>query len=150
MLVDELLPALAADGLATGRIGLLGISMGGHGALLLGGRLGTQRVAAVGALSPALWTDASAAAAGAFDSPDDFRANDPFAVRDGLAGIPTRLDTGRDDPFADATRAFLASAPASVAGGLADGCHDAAFWRRHAGAHLALVATGLAGVAPAG
>ena len=60
MVVDELLPLLAGRGVAAGpedRIGLLGWSMGGYGVLHLGGLLGAERVAAVCAVSPALWTD---------------------------------------------------------------------------------------------
>src|SRR6478735_5919084 len=67
MVLDELVPMLGSQGLDTTRVGFLGWSMGGYGALLLGARLGPARTAAICAVSPALWTSPSAAAPGAFD-----------------------------------------------------------------------------------
>src|SRR4051794_4611641 len=74
MLVDELLPMLAARGLRTDRFAVGGWSMGGYGALLLAERLGPQRIAAVAVDSPAIWTRSGDTAPGAFDSADDFAA----------------------------------------------------------------------------
>jgi hypothetical protein len=146
MLTDELLPRLAALGLRTDRFGLLGVSMGGYGALLWGEALGSGRIAAVGALSPALWQDPGEAASGAFDSPADFAAHDVFAGRSRLARIPTRIDVGTGDPFAGACAAFLAGAPPSVTGSLRAGCHDAAFWGSVVGDHIARIGSELAHV----
>src|SRR5581483_8352448 len=67
MVLDELIPMLGGQGLDTSRVGFLGWSMGGYGALLLGGRLGPGRTAAICAVSPALWMSSGAAAPGAFD-----------------------------------------------------------------------------------
>ncbi len=144
MLTDELLPRLADAGLATDRIGLLGVSMGGYGVLLTAQRLGPARVAAVGALSPALWHRYADSAPGAFDSEADFAAHDVFAGRGRLAGIPVRIDCGRDDPFADTSRAFLDGAPAGATGAIRAGCHDDAFWRSAAPAHVDRIAGALA------
>src|SRR6476661_8045057 len=55
MVVEDFLPLLARHGLRTDRIGLLGWSMGGYGALWLATQLGPARVAAVVAESAALW-----------------------------------------------------------------------------------------------
>ena len=55
MLFHELVPLLTGRGFRTDRVGLLGASMGGYGALLWGERRGPKRIAAVGAMSPALW-----------------------------------------------------------------------------------------------
>jgi S-formylglutathione hydrolase FrmB len=67
MVLNELIPMLSSQGLDTSRVGFLGWSMGGYGALLLGARLGPARTAAICAVSPALWTSSGAAAPGAFD-----------------------------------------------------------------------------------
>ncbi len=59
MIIHEVLPRLAAAGLATERIGICGESMGGYGALLLGEQLastgGRPQPAAVAAVSPAIF-----------------------------------------------------------------------------------------------
>ena len=75
MVINEFIPLLAGLGLDTGRIGLLGWSMGGYGALWLASLLGPQRVAVVAAESPAFWLCASDAAPGAFDGAADFVAH---------------------------------------------------------------------------
>jgi S-formylglutathione hydrolase FrmB len=144
-LLEEALDHLQQRGLDTDRVALLGVSMGGYGVILHAERLGAQRVAALGALSPALWRRATETAAGAFDDAADFAAHDVFAGRAALAGIPTRLDCGRDDPFAPACRAFLDGAPASVTGEIHDGCHDPAFWRTVLPDHLGRLGAALAG-----
>ena len=144
MLTDELLPLLTSARLETGRIGLLGTSMGGYGVLLLAERLGQQRIAAVGALSPALWQRFEDSAPGAFDDAADFAAHDVFTGRSRLGGIPVRLDCGRNDAFASTTTAFLEGAPTTITGALHDGCHDSAFWRSVAGDHVNRIAHALA------
>ncbi len=146
MLLDEVLPLAAERGLATARIGLIGTSMGGYGALLLAERLGAERVAAVGALSPALYRRYADALEGAFDSRADFAAHDVFAARERLRGIAVRIDCGDDDRygFADTARAFLAVAPPTVVGSTAPGCHDAAYWRSVVPVHVDHVARALA------
>ena len=54
MVLTELLPMLATKGLDMSRVGFIGWSMGGYGALLLGGMLGPARTAAICAVAPAL------------------------------------------------------------------------------------------------
>ena len=78
--------------------------------LLLGGRLGPARTAAICAVSPALWMSSGAAAPGAFDGPDDFAANSVFGMP-ALASIPIRVDCGDSDPFYSATKQFVAQLP---------------------------------------
>ena len=144
MLFDELLPLLAARGFPTRRIGLLGASMGGYGALLWGERMGPARVVAVGAMSPALWLRYSDSAPGAFDSEADFAAHDVFTGSGRLGRTRVHIDCGRDDPFASATRAFLARAPTRTTGTISAGCHDAAFWRTAAYSQLTRLSRALA------
>ncbi|WP_237569776.1 alpha/beta hydrolase-fold protein [Mycolicibacterium lacusdiani] len=127
MVLDELLPMLAGQGLDTSRVGFLGWSMGGYGALLLGGRLGPARTAAICAVSPALWTSSGAAAPGAFDGAEDYEANSVWGMP-GLGSIPIRIDCGTGDPFASATERFIAQLPTPPAGGFSPGGHDSAFW----------------------
>lgn len=143
MLWDELLPLLARHGLRTDRFGLLGASMGGYGALLWAERLGRTRVAAVGAMSPALFRRFADSAPGAFDSARDFAAHDVFASARRLSGIPVGVSCGSDDPFAGAVRAFLSIAPRSTHGAVSDGCHDAAFWRSASYASVTAIARSL-------
>ena len=68
MVIEEFLPLLSRRELDTARIGLLGWSMGGYGALLLAETLGPSRIAAVAADSPALWQRFADSSAGAFDA----------------------------------------------------------------------------------
>jgi S-formylglutathione hydrolase FrmB len=135
MIVQELLPLLTGKGLATARIGLIGWSMGGYGALLLASRLGPGRVAGVVAASAALWQSPGDSAPGAFDDAADFDRNDVFAARTVLARMPVRLDCGRDDPFVVANRAFARGLPAATATFDA-GAHTEEFWTAHAGAEM--------------
>lgn len=139
MVLDELIPLLGEHGLDTARVAFLGWSMGGYGALLLGGRLGGARTAAICAVSPALWRSAGAAAPGAFDGAEDFAANSVFGIP-ALASIPIRVDCGNDDPFYGATQQFIAQLPNPPAGGFSPGGHDAAFWSAQLPAELTWIA----------
>ena len=135
MIVQSLLPLLAGRGMATDRIGLIGWSMGGYGALLLASRLGPRRVAGVVAASAALWQSPGDSAPGAFDDSRDFVRNDVFAARPVLARMPVRLDCGRDAPFIVANRAFARGLP-TAAVTYAAGAHTEEFWSAHAGAEM--------------
>ena len=139
MVLDELLPLLAQQGLDTSRVGFLGWSMGGYGALLLGARLGPARTAAICAVSPALWLSSGASAPGAFDGPGDFAANTVFGLP-ALASIPIRVDCGYADPFYPATTQFVAQLPSAPAGGFAPGGHDSSFWSAQLPAEIAWMA----------
>jgi hypothetical protein len=111
MLVEELVPLL------TRRLGALpfalhGYSMGGYGALLTAERSATAKgdnfFKGVAASSPALWTVPDETAPGAFDSAQDFYANDVFTGVAALRSLKVRLDCGELDPFAQATRRLSA------------------------------------------
>lgn len=139
MVLDELIPMLGDQNLDTSRVAFLGWSMGGYGALLLGGRLGPARTAAICAVSPALWLSSGAAAPGAFDGPDDFAANSVFGMP-ALASIPIRVDCGDSDPFYAATKQFVAQLPNRPAGGFSPGGHNAEFWSSQLPAELTWMA----------
>ena len=139
MVLGELIPMLDSHGLDTSRVGFLGWSMGGYGALLLGGRLGAGRTAAICAVSPALWTSAGAAAPGAFDGSDDYAANSVWGMP-ALGAIPIRIDCGDSDPFYSATKQFIAQLPNPPAGGFSPGGHDGVFWSSQLPAELTWMA----------
>ena len=151
MIVHEILPRAAAHGLAVGRIGIIGYSMGGYGALLLAERLSTDGprpaaataapavAAAVAAASPAIFTsyqDARSADSRSFAGPAEFARYDVLAGLAALRQIPAWVSCGSNDPFETATELArdrlgrLTGRP--VAGGIASGCHDDAFWARTA------------------
>lgn len=140
MVLEEFVPLLGELGLAVGRIGLLGWSMGGYGALSLAGRRGRDRVAGVGAMSPALWHDFDDTAPGAFDGEDDFAAATVFGRERELDGIPLRIDCGEGDPFYAATRDYVEELADPPAGGFEPGGHDLGYWRHVAPAQLRFLA----------
>jgi len=135
MIIQELLPLLAGKGIATERVGLIGWSMGGYGALLLASTLGPRRVAGVVATSAALWQSPGDSAAGAFDDSGDFARNDVFTRRTELARLPVRLDCGSEDPFIVANRAFARGLPSADAT-FDKGAHTEEYWTAHAGAQM--------------
>lgn len=130
MVLTELLPMLGAQGLDTSRVGFLGWSMGGYGALLLGARLGPARTAGICAVSPALWTGYLPTDDGAFDNYRDWKENSVFGLP-ALASIPIRVDCGTTDRFYAASRQFVAQLGRPVAGGFYPGGHNETFWRSH-------------------
>jgi enterochelin esterase-like enzyme len=135
MVLDEWLPRLAEAGLAArpaDRIGLLGWSMGGYGALLLASRLGAARVAVVAAESPALWLQPGDSAQGAFDDAEDFRANDVFKRQKVLSRIPIRIDCGTADPFHTAAKKFAAGLHPTPVTDLGAGNHSGTYWKAKA------------------
>ena len=157
MLVDEFLPLLdglvgpSGQRLAAGagdRIGLIGWSAGGYGALLLGERLGAARVAAVVAASPALWTTAQTPVEGAFDDAADRAAHDPFAARDGLRRVRIRIDCGAGDPFLEASQAFARVLDPPPVTSWGTGAHDASYWQRLLPDQLPFLAGALSGSTP--
>jgi S-formylglutathione hydrolase FrmB len=141
MITDEVLPRLRERGLRTDRIGVLGWSMGGYGALLLAQTLGSTRVAAVAASSPAVFSsfaNAKATNARAFDDAADFARHDVMTGLDRLNPAATWIDCGHSDPFADVTER-LRSRLHRPAGGLFEGCHDGSYWSRRAHDQLAFL-----------
>lgn len=144
MVVDELLPLLAGRGLDTTRVAFAGWSMGGFGALHLAGQLGRGRVAAVAAMSPALWHEYDATAPGAYDDAADFRRTTVLGRQGELDGIAVRVDCGKGDPFYATTRDYVRGFAERPSGAFALGDHDSGYWRRIAPAVLRFVGEALA------
>jgi S-formylglutathione hydrolase FrmB len=144
MVVDEFLPLLAGRSLDTKRLGFLGWSMGGYGALSLAGELGRDRVAGVAAESPALWHSYEDTAPGAFDDAADFAAATTLGRQGNLHGIPVRIDCGEGDRFYAATRDYVSGFDVRPAGGFQPGGHDVGYWRRMAPHQLRFLGQALA------
>jgi len=139
MVVDELVPLLAHRGLDTARLGFMGWSMGGFGALHFGMQLGAAKVRAVSALSPAIWHRYADSAPGAFDDEADFDAMTPFGRQRELDGITVRIDCGEGDPFYSAVKDYRAGFEVAPGGGFALGGHTTAYWRRVLPGHVAML-----------
>jgi pimeloyl-ACP methyl ester carboxylesterase len=132
MLVDEVIPRFRRIGLGRSPVGLgvVGISMGGYGALLLAEKH-PQLLSAVAAISPAVWTSyaqARAANSGAFASASDFASDDVIAHASALDRVPLRIASGNDDPFHPGVVALARLLPSSAIVELTAGCHDGTFF----------------------
>jgi enterochelin esterase-like enzyme len=162
MLTDELIPMCQRRGLGTGeagggaseaadaaprRIGVLGISMGGYGAILLAEKY-PHLVGAVAAISPAIWTSyaqARGANAGAYASAADFAADDAVTHAAALATVPVRVASGYSDPFYPGVQAFARALPERPGGVPAitvfsGGCHTGPFFNAQEPPSLAFLA----------
>ena len=153
MLVNEVIPRCQRLGLGSARNGIatVGISMGGYGALLLAEKH-PHLIAAVAAISPAVWTNysqARAANAGAFASAQDFASDDVITHASALAGIPVRIASGTDDPFHPGVVALAQALPKQAVVEFTAGCHDDRVLRKPAapGARLPRRAPHLAAIA---
>jgi S-formylglutathione hydrolase FrmB len=149
MLTEELIPLCQRKGLGTGarKIGVLGISMGGYGALLLAEKY-PRLVGAVAAISPAIWTSyaqAQSANPGAYASAAAFTAADAVTHAGALAGVPVRVASGYDDPFYPGVRTLARALPQNPGGVRAEvyfgsGCHTGAFFNAQEPSSLAFLA----------
>jgi predicted esterase len=133
MVIGELIPMCQTRGL--GRhpesLGIMGISMGGYGALLMAEKY-PQLFAAVAAISPAVWTsyaEARGANPGAYTSPSDFAANDAVTHAPALVHTPVRLASGLSDPFHPGVVALVEMLPPTTVVDFSKGCHTGPFFR---------------------
>jgi predicted esterase len=132
MIVDGLIPFCQRKGLgvAPEKIGLMGISMGGYGALAIAERF-PGLVSAVAAISPAVWTSyaqARAANTGAFASGTAFASGDVIAHASSLRGIAVRVASGVDDPFHPGVEQLVSALPSSRTEVFSAGCHTDSFF----------------------
>ncbi len=132
MVMDELIPMCQKLGLGQRpqQIGTMGISMGGYGALLLGEKY-PHLIAAVAAISPAIWTsyaEARGVNPGAYASAADFAADDAVTHTDALVGKPVRVASGYDDPFHPGVVALAHTLPPAAIVEFSSGCHTGPFF----------------------
>ena len=149
MLTDELIPLCQRKGLGVGTraIGVLGISMGGYGAIALAEKY-PRLIGAVAAISPAIWTSyaqAQSANTGAYASAADFTADDAVTHAAALASVPVRIASGYDDPFYPGVRTLARALPRNPGGVPAEvyfgsGCHTGPFFNAQEPPSLAFLA----------
>lgn len=147
MVVDELIPMCQGRDLGRPphKIGTMGISMGGYGALLLAEKY-PRLFAAAAAISPAIWTSysqAQAANAGAYASGEAFARDNAVTHVRALTGIPVRIASGDDDPFHPGVEALARALPPGAVIHFSKGCHTAAFFTSQEPPSLAFLANHL-------
>jgi fermentation-respiration switch protein FrsA (DUF1100 family) len=149
MVIDELIPMCQRMGLgrAPDKIGAMGISMGGYGALLLAEKY-PHLIDAVAAISPAIWTNyhqAETANAGAFASAEDFASCDAVTHARALDGMPVRIASGDGDPFHPGVVALASALPANAVVDFSKGCHTGPFFSEQEPPSLSFLAHHLTG-----
>jgi enterochelin esterase-like enzyme len=147
MVVEELVPLCQRLnlGLPPQRIGTMGISMGGYGAVLLAEKH-PDVFSAVAAISPAIWTSyeqARSANRGAYASPEDFASDDAVSHAAALAGTPVRVASGTGDPFHPGVVALAQALPTSAVVDFSPGCHTGSFFTAQEPPSLAFLGTRL-------
>jgi enterochelin esterase-like enzyme len=149
MVISELIPLCQGMNLgrAPQKIGTMGISMGGYGAILLAEKY-PRLISAVAAISPAIWTSYEQAMAvnpGAYASAADFTANDAVIHTAALSNTPVRVASGNDDPFHPGVLALAQQLPRSSIVVLSQGCHTGPFFNAQEPPSLQFLGQHLAG-----
>ncbi|WP_260192652.1 alpha/beta hydrolase [Actinophytocola gossypii] len=127
MLREDMPAWLAERGLSTNPFAVLGISMGGYGALNYATNVHNPAVAV---LSPALflsWPEAEAR--DVFTDEQQWRETDPLQNLDDITGLPIGVWCGETDPFIDGARRLIEQAGPTVAE-VEPGDHDDVYWRK--------------------
>jgi pimeloyl-ACP methyl ester carboxylesterase len=132
MVISELIPMCQGLKLGRGpmRIGTMGISMGGYGALLFAEKY-PELIRAVAAISPAIWTtydQARAANPEAYASASAFASADVVTHAAELSGTAVRVASGNDDPFHPGVLSLIESLPRGATVDLSNGCHTDPFF----------------------
>ena len=148
MVVDELIPMLQGWGLGRPphRIGAMGISMGGYGALVFAEHH-PALFSAVAAISPAIWTSYAQARAVnrlAYDDAAQFARYDAVAHASALARTPVRIAAGFDDPFYPGVAALRDHLGATATFVVEGGCHTGPFFQAQEPGSLAFLSAHLA------
>ena len=123
---------------------LIGMSMGGYGALLAAERE-PSRYRAVAVAGPAIfpsYADERSSVGDAFDSAADFARYDVITHAGALRGKAVQIRCGERDPFLPGVRAFAKACPSADVR-IERGCHDDGFWRVSAPSLLEFVAAHL-------
>jgi len=132
MVINELIPLCQAKGLGgpDRGLGLMGISMGGYGAIAIAEHY-PKLARAVAAISPAIWTEyaqAQGVNSGAFTNAAEFDAYNAVTHAAALADLPVLVTSGVDDPFHPGVEAFAKVAPRATAVVVSSGCHTDPFF----------------------
>jgi hypothetical protein len=132
MIVDEVIPLCRSLNLgrAPHGIGMMGISMGGYGALLVAEKH-PGLIGAVAAISPAIWTtfpQAQSVNPAAYGSAADFASDDVVTHASALAGMPVRVASGLNDPFHPGVVALGHVLPKDAVLEISTGCHTGDFF----------------------
>jgi len=150
MVVDELIPLCQRLGLGlgtgAGRLGTMGISMGGYGAILLAEKY-PDLFAAAAAISPAIWTSYAQARSvnrGAYASAAAFAWANAVTHAGALSEVAVRVATGLDDPFLPGVRALVARLPKRAVVDIVQGCHTGSFFAAQEPLSLAFLGRHLA------
>lgn len=149
MVIDELIPMCQRMGLGRPprRIGTMGISMGGYGAILAAEKH-PALISAVAAIGPAIWTSYSQARAanpGAYASAAAFASADAVTHTSALAGVAVRLASGLSDPFHPGVEALVRALPPGAVVDISDGCHNGPFFLSQEPPSLAFLGRHLGG-----
>ena len=144
MVIDELIPFCQRLGLGRPphRIGTMGISMGGYGAILLAEKF-PRLISAVAAIGPAVWTSYQQARAvnpRAYASAAAFTANDAVTHAAALDGLAVRVACGTDDPFQPGVAALARVLPRTATVIISAGCHTGPFFTQQESPSLAFLA----------
>jgi hypothetical protein len=136
MMFNEVIPMCQRMGLGEHKIGTIGISMGGYGAILFT-ETHPDRITASAAISPAVWTSyaqAHDANPGAYTNAQEFATYDAITHTTALAHTPIRVASGAGDPFHPGVISLINQLPATAVTQITGGCHDTAFFvsQRHA------------------
>lgn len=147
MILEDLQVMLRQYGLLkTDKFAIMGVSMGGYGALLAATEK-PELFTAVIASSPAVWhsfDESQDVNPDAFDSAEDFRTYGDLRTRvDKLKGLTVRIDCGESDSFEPNLRALQELLPDPSVVHFAKGCHDSNFWRSVAPQQLSAVGLAL-------
>ena len=128
LVTEHLVGRVKEHAVDTSRLGLIGWSMGGYGALRIAGDLGRERVAGVSAVSPALWHSWRDVPDVAFDDAADYEEYGVAGRQRELRGIPVRLDCGESDVFFGATKRYAQGLGPRVETHYGPGDHSLEYW----------------------
>jgi enterochelin esterase-like enzyme len=151
MVVSELVPMCQRMNLGKPpqKIGAMGISMGGYGALLIAEKY-PDLIRAVAAISPAIWTSyeqARAVNSAAYASAADFAEDDVVTHASALTDTPVRVASGNDDPFHPGVVALARALPDTAEVTFSQGCHTGSFFTAQEPPSLQFLGTHLAKLA---
>ncbi|GAB3450352.1 alpha/beta hydrolase-fold protein [Actinophytocola sediminis] len=127
MLTEDVPRWLGERGLVTNPFAVLGISMGGYGALNYASNLNNPAAAVI---SPALfqsWSEAESR--NVFNNEQQWRDTDPLQNVSRFSGVPLGVWCGDSDPFIDGARELVDKRDDEVSE-FKPGGHDPAYWKK--------------------